>query len=136
MEILHISHSTLGIAGGLVLLLIAVKMIFSSKGALFGEDSNAEPLVFPIAVPYLAGPSALATTMLLSAKNDGYTLVLAGAILTAMLVSTLILFIGNRVLSLMGDSFCSAMQKLMGLLLTMIAVEMFMSGIHKWMATL
>ena len=71
LQMLHLSETSLGIAGGIILFLIAIRMIFPTSDHIFGANAGAEPLLFPLAVPTIAGPSALATVLLLASRNPG-----------------------------------------------------------------
>ncbi len=132
LKLLGLSQSSLGIAGGIILILIAIRMIFDSADKMFGgEMLQGEPFIVPMAVPFLAGPSALATVILVR-TNPVTPLPMAGAVLAviaAMTVTSIILLLGMRITRLLGERGVEAMQRLMGLLLTTIAVEMFLRGI-------
>lgn len=129
LSALRLSAPALEISGGLILFLIAVRMVFPSQGH-HEEDSSreGEPLIVPIAVPMIAGPAALAT-VLLTARQDPHQLSLVAAILLAIVVNTLILLAGERLARLFGKPGLAAMERLMGLILTTMAVQMLISGI-------
>lgn len=129
LNLLHISEPSLSIAGGIILFLIAVRMIFPTfKGSL--EEVEGEPLIFPLAIPFIAGPSALATLLLITSREPERWLDWLLALLLAWLASAVILYGAMDGLSrLMGPKGLVAMERLMGMLLTLIAVQMFMSGV-------
>jgi MarC family membrane protein len=135
LRMLGISEPTLSIAGGIILFLIAVKMIFPvPRGGLY-EEVEDEPFVFPLAIPFVAGPSALATILLLSSREPERWLDWLLAILLAWGASALILYAGiEKLAALMGPKGLIAMERLMGMLLTLIAVQMFLTGIKMFTA--
>jgi multiple antibiotic resistance protein len=129
LSALHLSAPALEISGGLILFLIAVRMVFPAHGT--HEDDagrEGEPLIVPIAVPMIAGPAALAT-VLLSARDAPFAASLVGAILVAIVINTLVLLVGERLARLFGKPGLAAMERLMGLVLTTMAVQMLISGI-------
>ena len=132
--LLGISQESLSIAGGIILFLIALKMIFGSPEELFRGDTDGEPFIVPLAVPLIAGPSALTTVVLMVARRPDRWAVWLSALLIAWLVSTGILFSSQPIGRLLGHKGVSAVQRLMGMLLTAIAVEMFLKGISRFLA--
>jgi multiple antibiotic resistance protein len=135
LQLLGISDPSLSIAGGIILFLIAVRMIFPPPRGLY-EEIEDEPFIFPLAIPFLAGPSALATILLLSSREPERWLDWLLAILIAWSVAAAILYGGiDRLAAWMGPKGLTAMERLMGMLLTLIAVQMFMSGIQMFNTT-
>lgn len=130
LDSLHISESALGMAGAIILLLIAIKMIFPGSDEKEAEDAAEEPLIVPLAVPLIAGPSTLATVLLLASEFDTHhDWVLAG-ITIATLIFVLILLSARYINRLVGDRVLTAMARLMGMILTTIAVQMFLDGLR------
>ncbi len=133
LELMHLSERSLEVAGGVILLIIAIRMIFGSAGeSAYGIEAGREPLIFPLAVPLLAGPSAMATVLLLASRQPERIFDWIGALTAAMLVSGLTLMLADRIRRLLGDSVVSAIEKLMGLVLTAIAVEMILAGLKRY----
>ena len=132
LRLMHLSERSLEVAGGVILLIIAMRMIFSSASAVYGGSQEREPLIFPLAVPLLAGPSAMATVLLLASRQPGRLIDWVGALSVAMLVSGAVLLLAGRIRRLLGDSVVSALEKLMGLVLTAIAVEMILAGLKRY----
>jgi small neutral amino acid transporter SnatA (MarC family) len=95
-------------------------------------ETGREPFIFPLAVPLLAGPSAMATVLLLASRQPDRVAEWIGALFTAMVISFLALILADRIRKLLGDSVVSAIEKLMGLVLTAIAVEMILSGLKRY----
>ena len=124
-----ISLSSIKISGGIILFLIAIKMIFSGGESIFSNKSEGEPFIVPLAVPLIAGPSVMATIILLSAANPASWPNWLVAIVLAWIPTALILIFSERLSHKINTKFISAMENLMGMLLTALAVEMFISGI-------
>jgi len=136
LQMLHLSETSLGIAGGIILFLIAIRMIFPTSEYLFGANSGAEPLLFPLAVPTIAGPSALATVLLLASRDPNGFWTVLGAVGVSMALSTLILISSGIIAKLVGRRVLTAAERLMGLILTAVAVEMFLQGIRTFVLSL
>lgn len=135
LELFHISKPSLGLAGGFILLTIAVKMVFSRSDEIFKRAETAdEPLIVPLAVPYIAGPSTVSMIMLLMAKEPSKWLTWLIAICVAWVLSTLILLASGLFYKILRPKVLSAMESLMGLLLTAVAIEMIMDGFKAFMA--
>jgi MarC family membrane protein len=133
LRVMHLSERSLEVAGGVILLIIAIRMIFGSAGeSVYGVEPGREPLIFPLAVPLLAGPSAMATVLLLASRQPERIWDWIAALSAAMFVSFLMLLMADRIRRLLGDSVISAIEKLMGLVLTAIAVEMVLAGLKRY----
>lgn len=129
LEILQISEASLQIAGGIILFMIAIKMIFGEPEYLFRGTSTEEPLVVPLAIPCIAGPSAIATVMLLMGQKPERWLDWLLAIFLAWIITSIILISSSKLDRVLGKKGLNAMQHLMGLILTAISVEMFLNGL-------
>jgi MarC family membrane protein len=132
LQVMHLSERSLEVAGGVILLMVAIRMIFSPEGGVYGPTDGREPLIFPLAVPLLAGPSAMATVLLLASRQPDRLLTWLGALTCAMLVSGAVLLLSGPIRRLLGDSVVAAIEKLMGLVLTAIAVEMILAGLKRY----
>jgi MarC family membrane protein len=132
LSVMHLSERSLEVAGGVILLMVAIRMIFSHEGGVYGVPEGKEPLIFPLAVPLLAGPSAMATVLLLASRQPERMLQWIGALACAMAVSLAVLLLCNQIRRWVGDSVVSATEKLMGLVLTAIAVEMILAGLKRY----
>lgn len=132
LQVMHLSERSLEVAGGVILLIIAMRMIFASGGEIYATDGEREPMIFPLAVPLLAGPSAMATVLLLASRQPERLLHWIGALTLAMTVSTVVMLSADRIRKLLGEPVVSAVEKLMGLVLTAIAVEMILAGLKRY----
>jgi MarC family membrane protein len=129
LDLMHLSETSLSIAGGVILFLIALRMVFSHPEGIFGDRPGTDPFIVPLAIPAIAGPSALATVMLMGSRNPDQLGVWAAALTGAMIVTTLVLVSAGRLQSLLGEHAVRAFERLMGLVLTAVAVEMLLGGI-------
>lgn len=136
MRGLHISTSALSISGGIVLFIIAIRMIFPEKLSAKGEEEVEEPLVVPLAVPLTAGPSALAVLVLFSTRYPGNVLTMFAAVSIATIIFTIIMLCSRYLMNVLGKRGLIAVERLMGLVLTMISIQMFLSGITDYIAHL
>ena len=134
LGILGISDSSLTIAGGVILFLIALRMIFRHPEGVFGESVQGEPFIVPLATPSIAGPAAIAAVVLLVSREPVRLYEWLGAITVAMLVMVTVLLAAERLARLAGERVLMASERLMGLILTAIAVEMFLRGIRAFAA--
>jgi multiple antibiotic resistance protein len=130
---LHITQAALGIAGGIILFLIAIKMIFPSEEPEKSRTSlNGEPFIVPLAIPLIAGPSALAVVLLMANDNPDKLGQVFSALVLASIASTLVLLFSNQLRKILGQKGLIAMERLMGMILTTIAVQMFLSGLDQY----
>ncbi len=129
LDVLHVSATALRISGGVVLLLIALRMIFPTPDKSLREEIAGEPFIVPLAVPYTAGPSALATELLLVSREPERWPVWLGAVLLAWLATAVILYSATSVSRYLGDRGLVAIERLMGMLLITVAVQMLMDGL-------
>jgi small neutral amino acid transporter SnatA (MarC family) len=135
LELMHLRQESVSIAGGIVLFLIGIRMIFPPPEGLMGEIPGGEPFIVPMAIPLVAGPSGMAAVILMGSNQPGrldewsYALLIAWAATAAILFSATFLyrFLGQRVLT--------AIERLMGMLLVAISVQMFMDGIAAYLRT-
>ncbi|MFC0180900.1 YhgN family NAAT transporter [Thorsellia kenyensis] len=133
LGVLNLRPETVSISGGLILFLIAIKMIFpTSENNSLGLRVGEEPFIVPLAIPLVAGPSILATLMLLSNQKSTDISNLVIALLVAWALSAIILLMSNVLLKLLGSKGINALERLMGLILIMISTQMFLDGIKTY----
>ena len=135
LKLLHISESALTMAGGIILFLIAIKMIFPATMGTLAQDMDieGEPFIVPLAVPFIAGPSAMASVLFIVSRDTSRWPEWLMAILIAWLASGIILFSAGHLSAHLGKRGIIAAERLMGMILTAIAVEMFMNGINEFL---
>lgn len=130
---MNLSDVSLQIAGGVILFLIALRMIFppveqKHDASQEVDELLAEPLIVPLAIPALAGPSALATVMLLVSQAPERKLEWVAALSVTMLVCAVVLVLAERIQRLLGERVVIAVERLMGLILVAVSVEMLLRG--------
>ena len=129
LRALDISHETIFLAGGIVLFVMSLKLLFPEGGSLLESLSvDGDPLIFPLAIPLIAGPSVLAAVMIYSHQVENWK-VLYLAIFLAWLVSLIILMSSTFLQKCFGERGIKAMERLMGLILMLIAINMFLEGV-------
>lgn len=124
-EFLGITHHILGMAGGILLLLISITMIFPSHEGEKGPKH--EPLIVPLATPVIAGPGSITAVMLFSSRV-GDPLLMTGIIIGAMVVSCLIALTSSLFKQGLGEKGLIAFERLGGMIVALIAVQMFATG--------
>jgi len=132
LALFRISEPSLSVAGGVVLFLIALKMIFPPSQPDADEQIEGEPFVVPLAVPCVAGPSAIATTLLLMSQTPQRWPEWLAALVVAWAATGAILLSADRLHAVLGQRGLMAAERLMGMLLTVVAVEMFLSGVREF----
>ncbi|MGQ0750900.1 MAG: MarC family protein [Betaproteobacteria bacterium] len=136
LSLLGLSSSSLHIAGGLILFLIALRMICRRPEGVFGDVISGEPFIVPLAIPAIAGPTAIATVMLMVSRAPHRLLEWLAAATVAMLITLAILVFAERLSKMIGERGLLALERLMGLILTAIAVEMLLQGIQSFIRQL
>ena len=132
LDVLQISEPALTATGGTVLFLIAIKMVFPPTDRAL-EDVEGEPFIVPLAVPYVAGPSALASILLIMNREPERWPEWLGALVLAWFACGIIIFTSGTLGRLLGDRILIAIERLMGMLLVAVAIQMLMTGIAQFM---
>lgn len=137
LEILRLSEDTLKVAGGVILFLIAINMIFPGSGAkIGGEEGGGEPFIVPIAIPLISGPSAMVTVMLIAGSNPHRMPEWIGALSISIAVTTVVFLFSGKLKDLLGHQAITALERLMGLVLTAISIEMLLGGAASYIRNL
>jgi multiple antibiotic resistance protein len=131
LQLLQIEQSSLGIAGGIILFIIAIRMIFPGTKPMFSHNQESEPLIVPLAVPMLAGPSAIAAVILLMAQEPSRWIEWTFAVFVASLISGIILISSESLGSKLGNRALTAIERLMGIFLIMVSVDFILDGIKQ-----
>jgi multiple antibiotic resistance protein len=134
LAFLGVRPATLRISGGILLFLIALGMVFPTRSVL-GESADEEPFIVPLAVPLMAGPSSIALILLTASKYPLEISSIAIAVTAAWLASAVILYFSPALLRLLGTKGTRALERLMGLLLILVAVQMFLDGVSTYSAS-
>jgi MarC family membrane protein len=131
--LLRLSEETLKIAGGVILFLIALNMIFPGTGAAVGQDGVVdEPFIVPIAIPLISGPSAMVTVMLIAGSNPHRMIEWVAALAITIAVTFVVFLASDKIKEALGAQAISAIEKLMGLVLTAMSIEMLLSGVASY----
>ena len=133
LSFLQVSQEAIRIGGGIVLFLIAIKMVFPKEGGLLGKTPDGEPFIVPLAIPLMAGPSSLAMIMLMRKSAEGQWLDMWLAVTAAWVVSALILLASRRLYVLLGERGLIAIERLMGMVLIIMAVQMLLEGTAEYL---
>ena len=133
LSFLQVSQEAIRIGGGIVLFLIAIKMVFPQEGGLLGKTPDGEPFIVPLAIPLIAGPSSLAMIMLMRKSAEDQWLDMWLAVTAAWVVSALILLASRRLYVLLGERGLMAIERLMGMVLIIMAVQMLLEGTAQYL---
>jgi multiple antibiotic resistance protein len=136
LQWLNLRQEAVSIAGGIVLFLISLRMIFPSEKGIMGEMPEGEPFFVPLAVPLLAGPSTLAMLILLARSQPERIFEWLAAVLGAWVVTSLIMLSSSKLSKLFGKRGLIAVERLMGMVLVAISVQMLMDGISTYLNVL
>ncbi|MEO7063343.1 MAG: YhgN family NAAT transporter [Dokdonella sp.] len=128
LHLLQLKQESVSIAGGIVLFLIGVRMIFPPEHGIFG-DTDGEPFIVPLAIPAVAGPSTMAAVMLFANSSPGRTVDWSVALFLAWLATAFILMSSTYLFRYLGTSVLTALERLMGMLLVALSVQMFLDGV-------
>ena len=136
LELMHLRQESVSIAGGIVLFLIGIRMIFPRPEGLMGAVPDGEPFIVPMAIPLVAGPSGMAAVMLMGSNEPdrlgewSLALLLAWGATAAILMSATLLY------KLLGARALTALERLMGMLLVAISVQMLLDGVATYLASI
>jgi len=129
LNVLHVTQPALTSAGGVVLFLIAIRMVFPSAHMPLEETVTTEPLIVPLAIPYVAGPSVLATELIFMSRSPEQWATWLAALLIAWVAAGIILFFSPVVRKILGERVLQASERLMGMVLIVIAIQMLLTGL-------
>ncbi len=133
LELMHLRQESVSIAGGIVLFLIGIRMIFPPPEGLMGEIPDGEPFIVPMAIPLIAGPSGMAAVILMGSDNPERLADWSLALLIAWGATAAILFSATYLYKWLGQRVLTAVERLMGMLLVAISVQMLMDGISAYL---
>lgn len=129
LRIIGITRPIIAIAGGVLLFLISLGMIFPSADANTPEKAlHQEPMIIPLAIPIITGPGAI-TAVMLYAHETGNAFLVAGAAIAAWVPSLIILLLGSYIKQILGEKGLVAVERLGGMLVCLIGIQMLTSGL-------
>ena len=129
LNFLHLQQESVTIAGGIILLLIALRLIFPKPEGVMGHQIDGEPFLVPIAIPMIAGPSVLAMLILMTQSSPNSTVNWLFAVIIAWALTAVILLAAPLLYRILKERGLIAMERLMGMILVMMAVQMIINGI-------
>ncbi|MDJ0911452.1 MAG: YhgN family NAAT transporter [Woeseiaceae bacterium] len=136
LAFLGLSQSSLNIAGGILLFIISLRMIFPRAVAMEEIDVDEEPFLVPLAIPMVAGPSTIAILLLLSSSQPDKLLEWSTALLLAWLGTTVLLVLSPKLMDLLGTRGSRALERLMGMILVILATQMLLNGVRDFVNSL
>jgi len=138
LGLFHLQAQAITISGGIIFFVIALKMIFPNPDGsdLFSSKKGDEPMVVPIAMPMIAGPAALATLLVLAKTNTEHTGSLFLSLIIAWAFAAIVLLCSTRLYKVLKAKGLKALERLMGMLLLIMSVQMFIDGIRSLLPTL
>lgn len=134
LELMHLRQESVSIAGGIVLFLIGIRMIFPPPEGLMGEIPDGEPFIVPMAIPLVAGPSGMAAVILMGSNDPARLADWSLALVIAWAATAAILFSATYLYKWLGMRVLTALERLMGMLLVAISVQMLMDGVAAFLA--
>ncbi|GIU25113.1 YhgN family NAAT transporter [Shewanella schlegeliana] len=134
LNFLNLRTESVSIAGGIILFLIAIRMIFPQPGGVVGLAAGEEPFIVPMAIPLMAGPSVLAALILLAHTDNDRMFDWTIALVSAWGVSAVILLFYKVFTKVLGEKGLTAVERLMGMVLVMISVQMFLDGVANYIS--
>lgn len=134
LELMHLRQESVSIAGGIVLFLIGIRMIFPPPEGLMGEIPDGEPFIVPMAIPLVAGPSGMAAVILMGSNDPARLCDWSLALVIAWAATAAILFSATYLYKWLGIRVLTALERLMGMLLVAISVQMLMDGVAAFLA--
>ncbi len=129
LSFLQLQQESVTIAGGIILLIIGLRMIFPRPGGVMGTQPGEEPFIVPIAIPMIAGPSVLAMLILMTKNEPGLIMNWFFALLLAWVIASSILLSAPFLYKILKERGLKAIERLMGMILVMMAVQMLLNGI-------
>ena len=133
LELMHLRQESVSIAGGIVLFLIGLRMIFPTPEGVMGEMPGGEPFIVPVAIPMIAGPSGMAAVMLLGSQEPGRMGDWMLALTIAWGATAIILFSATYLQKWLGTRVLTAIERLMGMVIVAISVQMLLDGIASYL---
>lgn len=133
LELMHLRQESVSIAGGIVLFLIGIRMIFPPAEGVMGELPGGEPFIVPVAIPMIAGPSGMAAVMLMGSQEPDRMAEWSLALVIAWLAAAVILMSATVLYKWLGQRVLTAVERLMGMLLVALSVQMFLDGLTSYL---
>ncbi|PXF62849.1 YhgN family NAAT transporter [Kangiella spongicola] len=136
LSFLGLTQSSLNIAGGVLLFIISLRMIFPGRRGSVDDVEEEEPFIVPLAMPMIAGPSTIAVLLLLSSNQPDQITEWSIALFLSWVVTTILLVLSPRILSVIGQRGSRALERLMGMILIILSTQMLLNGIRDFIQSL
>jgi small neutral amino acid transporter SnatA (MarC family) len=133
LDLMHLRQESVSIAGGIVLFLIGIRMIFPPPEGLMGELPEGEPFIVPMAIPLVAGPSGMAAVMLMGSQEPNRMGAWSLALMIAWVATAAILFSSTYLYKWLGSRVLTAIERLMGMVIVAISVQMLLDGLTAYL---
>jgi len=133
LELMHLRQESVSIAGGIVLFLIGLRMIFPPPEGLMGDLPEGEPFIVPLAIPMVAGPSGMAAVMLMGSQEPDRMGAWSLALMIAWAATATLLFSATYLYKWLGLRVLTAIERLMGMVIVAISVQMLLDGITAYL---
>ena len=133
LALMHLRQESVSIAGGIVLFLIGLRMIFPPPEGLMGELPEGEPFIVPMAIPLIAGPSGMAAVMLMGSQEPDRMGAWSLALMIAWAATAAILFSATYLYKYLGGRALTAIERLMGMVIVAISVQMLLDGLAAYL---
>jgi len=133
LDLMHLRQESVSIAGGIVLFLIGLRMIFPPPEGLMGELPEGEPFIVPMAIPLVAGPSGMAAVMLMGSQEPDRMGAWSLALMIAWVATAAILFSSTYLYKWLGSRVLTAIERLMGMVIVAISVQMLLDGLTAYL---
>ncbi|WP_097459518.1 MarC family protein [Mangrovitalea sediminis] len=136
LNLFSLGEAAIGIAGGIVLMIIAIRMIFPGDRSWTDEFPDGEPFIVPMAIPFIAGPSVLATLMLLTSREPNRLFDWGLALGLAWLANAIILMAATFLFRFLKQRGLIAMERLMGMILVAVSVQMLLDSLGRYLPSI
>lgn len=133
LRMFGINSFSMSIAGGIILFIISVKLVFSNEEETHTNPKEEEPFIVPLAIPLVAGPAVLSIVMIISAQQPN-KLVTLSAVLAASLINSAVLMLSSPITNLLGRRGLTAIERLSGMILVLMSVDMVMRGVSDFIS--
>ena len=135
LTLMGLRTESISVGGGIVLFLIAIKMIFPSPANLRpANNPDEEPFIVPLAIPSVAGPSTMASLVIMAKTQPGQMLGWFTALTGAWVVSSMILLASPFIFKILKKRGLIAVERLMGMILVALSVQLFLDGISQYLS--
>ncbi len=128
LNFLHLDQEAVTISGGIILLIIGLRLIFPRPEGVLGHQPGGEPFLVPIAIPMIAGPSVMAMLILLTQSGPQPVTKWLGPLFLAWGFAAVIMLAAPLLLKVLKEKGLKALERLMGMILVMMAVQMLING--------